>query len=280
MLWQQMQSFFKSWFIYPGLETHLILIAIGVALAFGAIWLVCHWPPLFKRHWLWAVGIFSAFFTLLAVVYVQIPLQYYSGQALSHFWDNGTLMDWLLLTGLPAILLSGLVQEGAKMVPMVAWWWRSGNSISPKMGLAIGAIAGAGFGIFEAFWGNATILGSGWTFDMIGQYGFTGITPFWERFFTVALHTSASALAGYGLAKGKGWQFYLIAAGLHALINYGVLLFYKQHLTVNQLEIWVAVVAMLATAWALWLRWRRGEEEEEELVQPPAQPMEPAEPVN
>jgi RsiW-degrading membrane proteinase PrsW (M82 family) len=152
MLWETMQEFFKSWFIFPGLEAQLMLVGIGLALAFGAFWLITHWPPLFKRHWLWAVGVFSAFFTLLAVVYVQIPLQYYSGQALTNFWDDGTLMDWLLLAGLPTILLSGLVQEGAKMVPMVVWWRRSDRKIDPKLGLAIGAIAGAGFGIFEAFW--------------------------------------------------------------------------------------------------------------------------------
>jgi len=267
-----MQEFFKSWFIYPGLEWKLMLVGIGLALAFGAIWLVCHWPPLFKRHPLWVVAIFSAFFTLLAVVYVQIPLQYYSGQALTNFWDDGTLMDWLLLAGLPAILLSGLVQEGAKMVPMVAWWWKSGKTISPRLGLAIGAIAGAGFGIFEAFWVNATVLGSGWTLEAISQYGFTGIAPFWERFFAVGFHIAASSLAGYGLAKGKGWQFYLIAAGLHGLLNYGVLPYQKEYFTVNQVEIYVAVVVVLVTAWALWLRWRR--EKEEAAQMPPTEPAE------
>jgi uncharacterized membrane protein YhfC len=99
-----------------------------------------------------------------------------------------------------------------------------------------------------------------------------GIAPFWERFFTVCLHIGASALAGYGLAKGKGWQFYLIAAGVHSLLNYGVLLFQKEIFTVNQVEIYVAVVAVLVTAWALWLRWRRGKEEE---TLPPPEPAEP-----
>jgi len=274
MLWEQMQGFFKSWFVYPGLETQLMLVAIGLALAFGAFWLVTHWPPLFKRHWLWAVAIFSAFFTLLAIVYVQIPLQYYAGRALMHFWDDATLTDWLLLAGIPSILLSGLVQEGAKMVPMVAWWWKSGKTITPRLGLAIGAVAGAAFGIFEAFWVNATVLNAGWTLDVIGEYGFTGIAPFWERFFTVCFHTAVSALAGYGLAKGKGWQFYLIAAVLHGLLNYGVLPYQKGHFSVNQVEIYVAIVAVLGTAWALWLRWRRQKEEEE-----PAQPAGPAEPA-
>jgi RsiW-degrading membrane proteinase PrsW (M82 family) len=260
MLWQQMQSFLKSWFVYPNLQWDLMLVAIGLALAFGALWLVCHWPPLFRRHWLWAVAVFSAFFALLAVVFVQIPLQYYVGQALSHFWSQAVLSSWLLLAGLPGILLSGLVQEGAKMVPMVFWWWRSGQSIDTRLGLAIGAVAGAGFGIFEAFWVHGIMLGGGWTMDAVSQYGFQGIAPFWERFMTVAFHIAASSLAGYGLAKGLGWQFYLIAAGCHSLLNYGVLPYSKGYFSVNQVEIYVTVVVALVTLVVLWLRWRKEEE--------------------
>jgi RsiW-degrading membrane proteinase PrsW (M82 family) len=266
MLWQQMQQFFRSWFIYPNLEWKLILVAIGLALVFGAIWLFSHWPPLFKKPWLWAVAVFSAFFTLLAVVYVQIPLQYYINQGLSKGWPQATLADWLLLAGLPGILLSGLVQEGAKMVPMVAWWWRSGNTINPKLGLAIGALAGAGFGVFEATWALNQVFMAGWTWRELDALGLLALLPFWDRFWVIALHIGASALAGYGLAKGKGWQFYLIASGWHGLINYVVLPYRKGYFTINQVEIWVAVVAALAMAWALWLRWRK-EKEEEEPVQ-------------
>ncbi|GAH26527.1 unnamed protein product, partial [marine sediment metagenome] len=63
----------------------------------------------------------------------------------------------------------------------------------------------------------------------------------------VAAHTAFSALAGYGLAKGKGWQFYLLASGLHAFLNYSVLLLQSGTLTMIQLEIYVAVVAMAVT---------------------------------
>jgi RsiW-degrading membrane proteinase PrsW (M82 family) len=260
MLWQQMQDSLKSWFIYPHLQWDLMLVAIALALAFGAFWLVCHWPPLFRRHWLWAVAVFSAFFTLLAIIFVQIPLQYYVGRALASSWSQSVLFDWLLLAGIPAILLSGLVQEGAKMVPMVFWWWRSGRNIDPRLGLAIGAVAGAGFGIFEAFWVHGGVLAGGWTFHLVSQYGFQGIAPFWERFMAVAFHIAASSLAGYGLAKGLGWQFYLIAAGLHSLLNYVVLPYSKRYFDVNQVEIYVTVVTLLVTVVVLWLRWRKEEE--------------------
>lgn len=274
-MWEQMIAFLKSFFIYPGLNWGLMLIGIGLGIVFGAIWLCGHWPPLFKKHWLWVVAVVSAFLTLLAVVFVQLPLQDWAGQALTHFWSQETLMSWLLLAGIPTMLITGLVQEGAKMVPMVFWWWRSGRSIDPKLGLAIGAIAGAGFGIFEAVWVHGRMFAAGWTLDAIQTDAFLGIIGFWERFFAAGFHIAVSALVGYGLAKGKGWQFYLIAAVLHGLLNYGVVFLQKGYLTVVQVETWVAVVAVIVTAVVLLLRWRKREEEPTE----PAEAVEPIEPT-
>ena len=210
-----------------------------------------------------AVG--SAFLTLLAVAFIQYPLQSWTGQALYHFWSEETLMNWLLLAGLPQMLLTGLVQEGAKMVPMVAWWWRHGRNIDPKLGLAIGAIAGAGFGIFEAVWVHNRIFAAGWTMQALQTDGFLGIAGFWERFFAVGFHIAVSALVGYGLAKGKGWQFYLIAAGLHTLLNYSTVFLMKGYFTVVQLETYVAVIAVAVTVWVLLLRWGRTVEAETEI---------------
>ena len=70
-------------------------------------------------------------------------------------------MRWLLLAGIPAILLSGLVQEGSKLVPVVVYWWRKGRNIDPKLGLAIGAVAGLGLGVFEAVWAHNHIFPRG-----------------------------------------------------------------------------------------------------------------------
>jgi RsiW-degrading membrane proteinase PrsW (M82 family) len=248
-------NFLKSWFMTPNAW------GLGLAILFGAIWLAGHWPPLFKRHWLWAVLVVSAFLALAAVAFIQIPLQALVGQALGSFRSQEVLLSWLLLAGIPQILLSGLVQEGAKMVPMVVWWWRQDRSIDPKLGLAIGAIAGAGFGIYEAAWAHNQIFASGWTWQAVQAGGFTALLGFWERFFAVAFHVAASALAGYGLAKGWGWQFYLIASFLHALLNYSAVLMQAGLFTAIQLEIYAAVVAVLVTAAALWLRWRKTEEE-------------------
>lgn len=259
-MWEQMLAFLKSWFIYPDLAWDLMLIGIGLAIVFGAFWLSGHWPPLFKKHWLWVVTAVGAFLSLLAVVFVQIPLQHYTGRALAYFWSQDVLLNWLLLAGIPQILLSGLVQEGAKMVPMVVWWWRHDRNINPRLGLAIGAMAGAGLGIFEAVWIHNRIFASGWTWQWVQSGGLIMLTGFWERWAAVGFHIAVSALVGYGLAKGSGWQFYLIAAGLHALINYSAVLLHRGILTVIQVEIYASVIAVLITAVALWLRWRKTSE--------------------
>jgi len=246
-----MVNFFISFFQNPSAW------GIGLAIGFGAVWLVCYWPPLFKKAWLWAVLVGSAFLTLAAICFIQIPLQTWTGQALNHFWSQEVLMRWILLAGIPQILLSGLVQEGSKLVPVVVYWHRSGKNIDPKLGLAIGAIAGAAFGVFEAQWAHNAIFASGWTWAAVQTGGFMALLGFWERFFAVAAHVAFSALAGYGLAKGWGWQFYLIASALHALLNYSIILLQAGLLTSLHVEIYVAVVAVLVTAWALWLRWRK-----------------------
>jgi len=250
---EQMLGFFLSWFANPS------ILGIGLALVFGVIWLIGYWPPLFKKPWLWAVLVISAILSLAAVTFIQIPLQMWAGQALNHFWSQEVLMRWLLLAGMPIILLSGLVQEGSKLMPVVVYWWRKGRNIDPKLGLAIGAVAGAGFGVFEAQWAHNTIFAAGWSWEAVQTGGLVALAPFWERFFTVAFHIAASALTGYGLARGWGWQFYLLASFLHAFINYSILFLQSGLMTHVQVEIFIAVWAMLVTGGALWLHWRKSE---------------------
>jgi len=269
----------ESWFSYPDTSGDYIFYGIIIAVVFGTVWLLSHWPPLFKKPWLWAVMVGSGFLTLLAFVFIEIPLRTGIQIIMEKIWDMGTLDTWLLLTTIPIVLAIGLVQEGAKMVPMVFWWARSKRQISPKMGLAIGAVAGAGFGIFQAIWVNNNILPYlGLPWDAV-QQGFEGIALYWESFFFVGFHIAASALAGYGLAKGKGLKFYLFAALLHALVTYGAVLTVQFELSVLQVGMYIAGIAVLVTAGTLILRWRKadGEPEEPTGTEEPAGTGEPAE---
>jgi len=254
---ERLIAFFVSWFVYPNTPWTSLLLGIGLGLVFGAVWFAPYWTPILKKPWAWAVLAGSAILSLTAVTFVQIPLQIWTGQALNHFWSPEILMSWILLAAIPQILYSGLVQEGSKLVPVVVYWWRKGRNIDPKLGLAIGAVAGLGLGVFEAVWAHNTVFSFGWSWEAVQTGGLVALAPFWERFFTVALHIGMSAIAGYGLAKGWGWQSYLLASFLHAFANYSAVLLQPGLITVVQLEIFAAVWAVLVTAGALWLRWRK-----------------------
>ena len=255
-----MIKFFVSGFVYPGITWTGLLLGIGLGIAFGAIWLAGYWPPLRQKPWLWAVLAVSPVLSWLAVAFGQIPLQALTGQALGQFWSQETLISWLWLAGIPQTLLSGLVQEGSKLVPIVIWWRLVKKELTPRTGLLIGAMAGAGLGIFEAVWAHNNVFAAGWTWQVVEARGIIALVPFWERFFTVALHIGLSALTGYGLAKGWGWQFYLLAAFLHSLANYSAVLLQSGVFTIFHVEIYAAVIAVLLTAVMLTIRWRGSED--------------------
>lgn len=258
---EHMLATFKSFFFVPGLAWYQALIAIGLAFAFGTAWFSAYWTSILKKPWAWVVLVASALFTLVALCFVQIPLQWWTSQALNHFWSQWVLLDWLLLAQIPIMLLSGLVQEGAKLVPVVLYWWRQDRKIDPKTGLVLGAVAGLGFGVFEAVWVHNGLLADGWGWWLVEAGGVVALISFWSRLFAVGFHIAASALAGYGLAKGWGWQFYLIASGLHALLNYGLTMASFGLFGTIGLGVYIAVVTALVAAVVLWLRWRETGEE-------------------
>lgn len=190
------------------------IISLVIAVLFGAIWTACFRPPLFRKFWLWAIFPFGAVITFFAVAVVQRPVLIW----IEHFMGpsgHGEHHDPALLGVLPVLLISALIQEGAKMVPAVTYWQMEKRKISPVLGLQIGAVAGAGFGILEAMWTYNALFASGWTFEIVQINGPTELFVFWESLFIVAMHVTAGALTGYGLAKGWGWLFYLLASLMH-----------------------------------------------------------------
>jgi hypothetical protein len=232
---------------------------IGVLLAFvfGAVWLACYRPPLFKQYWLWAVLAGSAFLTFLAIAFIQIPLQTWTISSMADMWGEDVVLQWALLAGIPNIVYTGLVQEGAKIVPVLIYRWRTENTIDPRLMLAVGAVAGAGFGIFETQWAHNSIIASGWTWDLVRSEGVIALAGFWERFFTIGFHTGASALVAYGLSKGKGVLFYFLAAIAHAVLNYSVLLVERGIFSFAFAEIYIAILSLIIAGITIWLRWRK-----------------------
>jgi RsiW-degrading membrane proteinase PrsW (M82 family) len=251
-------KFFTSGFVFPNITLTGLALGIGLSIAFGAIWLAGYRPPMFKKPWLWAaIALNSAFLTWTAICFLQASLQSWINQALVYFLGLETYMGWILVASIPSVLLSGIVQEGAKLVPVVIGWLRNNRNMNARTGLIIGAISGAGFGVFEAVWVLNTTFASGWSWAIVESQGLVALLPFVERFFAIAIHIGCCAMAGYGLAKGWGWQFYLIAAFLHGFVNYSVVLFQTHVLTAVQMEIWIVAITAVLTVIVLWLRWKR-----------------------
>ena len=248
MILEQSLAFFINWFSNPSFT------AMALAVLVGFIWYATYVPPVRGYAFLWAVAVVSAIVTLLAIVVVQLPLQALVGQLLVKAFAQDTIIKWLYILGLPQILLSGFVQEAAKLVPILYIWQRSERYLDPKVGLIIGAAAGLGFGAFEAMWVLNQAFAGGWTWAAVEAGGFQGFMPVWERIYAVGGHIAFSALAGYGLARERGWLFYVIAAALHSLMNYTVVLLQAQLISLTTLEILAAMVAVGAAAWALYIR--------------------------
>jgi len=247
---EQSLTFFANWFSNPNFT------AMGIAIVIGIIWYAAYRPGIRRDYgFLWVVMGASAILTLLAIVIIQMPLQALVGQLLALAFAPETLLTWLYVLGIPQVALSGLVQEGAKMIPMIVVWQRSEHYLDAKVGLLLGAAAGLGFGVFEAMWALNQAYAGGWTLAGASAGGFLAIAPVWERFFAVGGHVAFSALVGYGLATERGWIYYLIAAGLHGLMNYTIVLLQSGLIGVGALEVLAALVAIGASAWALYVRY-------------------------
>jgi RsiW-degrading membrane proteinase PrsW (M82 family) len=198
--------------------------------------------------------------TTLAAAFIQFPLQRMASQTLIGGLNeqHGEATTYLI-AGIVLALITALVQQGAKLVPVCLYWWRGKAQFTPQSGLIIGAVAGTGFGLIEAFMRHNQIFGIGLN-QLMQNEGYIVILVFLERFFSVAFHAGTTAVAGWGLAKGKGWQFYLIVAGIQFAFNYISVLLSAKILNVMAVEIALYLISMGVMAWALWLRWGKNKE--------------------
>jgi hypothetical protein len=232
---------------------------LGWALAtiFAAIWLACYWPPFISRPWLWAVLVGGAIAAPIAIVITSFPLSYGIGWLLSSFWTQKAVQSWGWLISIPSIFIFGLIWEGAKLVPVSVYWWRKNKDIDPKFGLLIGAVAGGGFGWLLAQWtNNYFIVDNKWSWQLVQAQGFPAISGFWESFFVLGLNVASTALAGWGLAKGWGWKFYLLACSIYLVTNYNTVLVGYGLVSSTQAQIIIAVWAVIVVGVTLWLRYR------------------------
>jgi RsiW-degrading membrane proteinase PrsW (M82 family) len=240
----------ESYFDY---FTHPSIAGIALAFLFTAIWLAFYKPPFLKQPWLWAVLLFSAFFAAACIVYIQTPLQKIITEQFANLWPRQLVQQWLAVIRIPEMLISGLVQEGAKLVAVFFFWWRLGKRMDPKFGIILGAVAGAGLGLLEAQSIHNQVFYI--LLKSTNEVGLISILlPFIERFFVIAAQIAITALAGYGLSVGRGWQYFLLAALLHAILNISTLFAAQSLLGV---ELFIAVWSLLITGYILRLRWKK-----------------------
>jgi hypothetical protein len=236
------------------------ILGVGLAIMFGVIWLAVYRPPLFKDHWLWAVLVGGAILAPIAIFLAEFIAVPAFGELLKRIWSAETLQSWFLLAIVPGLFVNGLCREGIKLVPVVVYWWLKGREISPRIGLAVGAVAGVGFGILEAQWTLNYILASGWSWGGWQSSGVTNLAGFWETFFVVGFNTASCALVGWGLGKGWGWQFYLLAAFAYTILMYTPVLLQYQLISGVQAELIIAGLTLLLAGVVFWLR-ETGKEE-------------------
>jgi len=215
-----------------------------LAVLFAAPWLILLGRGWLQRRWFWVAVVAAAVLFPFTIAWVQVPIQ----QGLNALWatllDAPTIGRFLLLVGLPSLLVASLVQEGAKLLVAVGALRLLGEQRKPLAGLALGVAAGAGYGGFEAFWVFNQIFGLGWSWATVQLGGPQALLGFVERFFSVPFHIGAAALAGYGYATGRPWRFLALAVGLHTVYNYGALALRAGVIDVTEVEVWAALVAM------------------------------------
>lgn len=230
--------------------------SVMLAGLFTAPWLIAlAWGRL-RRGWLWAALIAAAALFPISIAWVQVPIQLGLNALWTRLLDPDTASRYVLLVGLPSVAVSGLVQEGVKLLIAVAALRMMSGQRQGLTALAVGAAAGAGYGGFEAFWTFNTIFATGWSWTAVDLGGWMALLGFIERAFAVPFHVGIAALAAYGYSLGRVKTAYLAAAGAHTLLNFGVLLAQVGVLNTIGVEIWVGVIALIVVGLALWLRWR------------------------
>ncbi|OGO15658.1 MAG: hypothetical protein A2Z02_01110 [Chloroflexi bacterium RBG_16_48_7] len=258
---EQMFQLFTSFYRLPEAPVGWILFAFGLALVFGAIWIAGFWPPLFKNWRLWLVLAGGIILPTIALSFIQLPLQNVVSQPvialLGKYLQNIAVN---LITGLLMAIISGLILQGVLLIPVIYYRLNRPDEFTPRFGLMVGALSGAAFGILQAY-------------SLFSKFVEIGLVPilqanpisylaFVDTFFAVALFAGTTALAGYALAKGKGWQAYLIFAGVNAVYDYISLIMSAKIISLWAAEAIVTLLALAAIGLALWLYWKKTRTEE------------------
>ena len=244
-MFAQSINFFMAYFRNPSPW------GIGIALAFALFWLLLYRPPLFRQPAAWLALAGGALAGMLATAFMLGPL---NGLLRVDQYIQEGQTGRLLLGGLLLVIAGGAIHESAKLLPVWLVWRRGGKTLEPRMGLLLGAAAGIGFGLLEAQWVHNLLFATGWNWDVFPTEYMSALITFWERLAMIGLHAGLSALAGWGMAKGKCRQYFLAAAGLHALAGFLSYLLAGGVISVLLMELALTVMVLVLTVVMVSLR--------------------------
>lgn len=194
----------------------------GLYLLIAFIWLLFLGRDSHNIRWSYLLFVMGGL--AYPIIYItQAPLQkYYAIQVLAPTLGAG---DPIFIQAMIPALLTGLIQESLKLIPLLVVV----RIVKPKpiSIISMGAFVGAGFGFVEA----CQIVA-----PLFQERLLTGYTLI-ERVFTILSHATLGAALGYGIARNKIWQLWLIAAGLHSFGNYLIIFVQLKMLTIKGLNI-------------------------------------------
>lgn len=194
----------------------------GLYLFITFVWLLFLGRDSYRMGWSYLLFIIGGL-AYPIIYYTQAPLQQsYAMNVLGPAMGAG---ESIVIPAIIPAMITGIIQESLKLIPLLI----IARLIKPKQIalVSLGAFIGAGFGFVEA----CHIVA-----PMFQSHTLTGYTLI-ERVFTIMFQMTMGAVLGYGLARDKIWQFWLVAVGLHAFSNYLVIFVQMKTLTIKGLNI-------------------------------------------
>ena len=214
----------------------------GIFLLMGVPWMLLLGREGLRRWYFWVILLVVTCGMLPLTLQVQPFLQAKYSQAIARPLMDRGLTIYIATVG--TFALSGMVQEFLKWLPIYAYRLIARGKATYHKIIAVGLAAGVGFGWWEAWWlfkdGYGVIPFSFWAY--------------FERFFAIMFHSASAVLLAHGVATRRSGRFYALAALLHGLGNYTILLTRQNLISMVELEIVLAIydgVILTATLWLI-----------------------------
>jgi len=207
---------------------YLVYLILGIIFSSAFIWRY-HKKPLIYI----ALILGGVVFPVLSVT--QFPLQkwYSLTYLIPHVQGGGSLY----LYGIVLPLLSGLIQETLKLIPIaLIFFWRRPKQL---YSVAVGLFCGLGFGLYEA----CSLTGADYQTGMmtIFSWGVLG------QIFSIIFHMTSGAAMGYGLNRGFGYltRIWIVVVLVHTLSKYLLVFLQEGVIDIGVFEFLVAIIDLL-----------------------------------